>query len=404
MIDIEQYNSPPSIKAALLSYQDDFMRLSASRTEAQEIILTRDILSSNNRTLPDIIGSGRSLFIVTPTVNRIYGRALRKYIEAGHVNTESEVFVLNSNEASKSLRAVSEVCDQASEFGLERNAPLVAMGGGVCLDISGLSAALYRRGVPNIKIPTTLVGLIDAGIGTKNAVNHDGRKSLLGTFSPPVASVLDTTFLSTLPVRHLRNGFAEMLKIAVIADQLLFKLLHEQGGELLEQKFQGTHSATSEAIRRSVVAMLQELSLNLYEKYEYKRKVDFGHTFSPYIETASRHTILHGEAVAIDIAISTQLAWNLGILNIEERNAIFEALRNSGLPHHWGGIDPKDMYLSLRSIRQHRDGYLHLVVPDKIGSCIFIEDDDIDLQLLATCVDQLSTQQVLGTGLRILPI
>jgi 2-epi-5-epi-valiolone synthase len=391
MINAENLDQVDSDSATLTKHSDDFWRLSVSRISNQEIILSKGILSPLNGTLSGLISGRRALFVVTPSVDRIYGRALRKYIKAVDMNAECEVVVLNSNEATKNLQAVSELCDRASNFGLGRNAPIIAMGGGVCLDITGLSAALYRRGVPNIKVPTTLIGLIDAGIGTKNAVNHRSHKSLIGTFSAPAASVLDSTFLATLPDRHLRNGFAEMLKIAVIADKALFEMLREQGGELLQERFQDNILGAHESIRRSVVAMLEELSLNLYETEEYRRKVDFGHTFSPYIETASKHAVLHGEAVAIDIAISTQIAYNLDILSIDERDAVLEALRNSGLSCHWNGLDASDMYLSLQSIRQHRNGNLHLVVPDAIGSCVFLEDNDIDLRLLRTSVNQLSS-------------
>ncbi|WP_327096044.1 sedoheptulose 7-phosphate cyclase [Nocardia vinacea] len=390
MTDID--SGIPSLpgEASLISYRDDFMRLSATRTDSQEIIVSRGVLSPHNRVLSDLLEGRRSLFVVTPSVDRFYGDALRQCIDSGLFNRDSKVVSLNSTEASKDLDAVGDLCNQFKHFGLGRNAPVVAMGGGVCLDISGLSAALYRRGVPNIKVPTTLIGLVDAGIGTKNAVNHRGHKSMLGTFSTPLASVLDSTFLATLPARHLRNGYAEMLKMAVIADHALFKILREHGRELIQGKFQGSHGLTDEVVMRSVGSMLQELSLNLYERSDYRRKVDFGHTFSPYIETASMHSILHGEAVAIDIALSTQLAWNLGLLNIADRDAILESLKAVSLPCLWEGIDVGGMYSSLRSIRQHRGGSLHLVVPDGIGSCVFIEDEDFDPRLLAACVDQLS--------------
>ncbi|MGK8504499.1 sedoheptulose 7-phosphate cyclase [Nocardia asiatica] len=394
MIAFDKHRATDTGEATLISIPDDAMQLSASRTAHQEVVISQKILSPGNRTLSDLVGSRRSLFVVTPTVDRLYGKALRDYIASGHMHTDSEVFVLKVDESSKNLDAVSAVCIKANDFGLERTAPIVAIGGGVCLDISGLAAALYRRGVPNIKVPTTLIGLIDAGIGTKNAVNHHGHKSLLGTFSPPVASILDSNFLRTLPARHLRNGFAEMLKMSVVAEHELFDLLYAQGPGLLRSNFQDDYVVASEAIRRSVFSMLRELSANLYERGEYRRKVDFGHTFSPYIETASKHAVLHGEAVAIDIALSTQISCKLGILTVEERDAVLTTIDRTGLPLHWSGIDVEDMYSSLKSIRLHRDGNLHLVVPDKIGSCVFLEDGDIDASLLNACVDELASKLV----------
>jgi 3-dehydroquinate synthetase len=289
------------------------------------------------------------------------------------------------------LSAVEAVVDRASAMGLGREGPIISVGGGVCLDSVGVSAALYRRGVPNIKIPTTLVGLIDAGIGTKNAVNYRGHKSLLGTFSAPEASLLDPMFLTSLPERYLRSGVAEALKIAIICDPSLFALLTVHQDELLQSSFQAPQKEAAETIRRSATEMLRELASNLYE-HSRRRMVDFGHTFSPYIETASNFRVLHGEAVAIDIAISAEIAGFLGVLKSEDLGVIHDAFAGFGLPHHWAGIDTADMYDSLRSIYQHRDGHLHLVVPSEIGRAEFLEDRDITLSLLKSCVARLAAR------------
>ncbi|WP_241474279.1 sedoheptulose 7-phosphate cyclase [Mycolicibacterium neoaurum] len=395
MIDAENCQYVHNSTTTFAQASDKLMRLSANRNSIQDIVFSKDVLSARNTTLPELLADQRSLFVLTPSVDRLYGATLRKRIESGLLHPESATMVLKADEATKTIGAVGTVCDKASQFGLERGAPIVALGGGVCLDISGLAAALYRRGVPHIKVPTTLVGLIDAGIGTKNAVNHDGRKSLLGTFCPPAASVLDASFLATLPARHMRNGFAEMVKIAVVTDLSLFELLQRSGREMLLKKFQGADQGTLTAISRSVAAMLRELSLNLFEQHEYRRRVDFGHTFSPFIETTSRHKILHGEAVSIDMAISTQIASILGVLDPASREAILDLLHNAGLPIFWEGINVDGMYASLESIRQHRSGKLHLVIPNQLGGCIFIEDRELDLSILRLAVDQLSKRAAL---------
>jgi 2-epi-5-epi-valiolone synthase len=344
--------------------------------------------------LAELIGPRKALFVITPSVDRLYGRALRAYISSVLERSDSEVFVLNVTEATKNLGSVDVLAAQASGMGLRRDGPMVAVGGGVCSDVTGLCASLYRRGVPNIKVPTTLVGLIDAGIGTKNSVNHNGHKSLLGTFSAPEASLLDASFLATLPDRHLRTGLAEMFKMAVIDDRGLFEPLELHGEELVRSKFQAPQSVAAEVVKRSVSGMLHELSLNLYEQSR-QRKVDFGHTFSPYVETASKHLVLHGEAVAIDIAISAEIATSLGLLVADDLEILLRALTNLGLPSYWAGIVASDMYASLESIRLHRNGSLHLVVPSGIGSCVFLEDEDMSAALLDACLRRLALR---GTG------
>lgn len=128
MTDID--SGIPSLpgEASLISYRDDFMRLSATRTDSQEIIVSRGVLSPHNRVLSDLLEGRRSLFVVTPSVDRFYGDALRQCIDSGLFNRDSKVVSLNSTEASKDLDAVGDLCNQFKHFGLGRNAPVVAMG------------------------------------------------------------------------------------------------------------------------------------------------------------------------------------------------------------------------------------------------------------------------------------
>ena len=119
-----------------------------------------------------------------------------------------------------------------------RKEPIIAIGGGVCLDVAGLAANLYRRNTPLIKIPTTVMAAVDASIGIKTAVNFHGRKNKMGTYCPPLAVFIDKTFLKTLGDRHLSNGSAEILKMACIKDRELFELLEDHSKELIESHFQ----------------------------------------------------------------------------------------------------------------------------------------------------------------------
>lgn len=367
------------------------LELRSSRDSSQQIVSTTDLLTLENPLLSEMVADRRALFVVTPTVNELYGAQLRRYINSALDQPGSELLVLNVTEATKDLDGVDAVVTHATQMGLDRDSPMVAIGGGVCLDVVGVSAALFRRGVPNIKIPTTLVGLIDAGVGTKNAVNFGGKKNLLGTFSSPEASLLDSKFLATLPIRHIRTGAAEMLKMAITSDPRLFEILREHSDEFQRSRFQKPPTAAAEAIKRSVVEILRELSVNLYERSK-QRILDFGHTFSPYIESTSGFEVPHGEAVSIDIAISTEIAFTLGILDENIRRQILNALTGFDLPLSWSGIDPVDMYSSLQSIRQHRDGALHLVAPSALGQPVFLQDEDIDEGLIKSCVETLAAR------------
>jgi len=360
--------------------------LEARLDRAHRVTIARDVFGSDNPLVRDCLSGRDALVVTSPTVHRLYGRRIRDYFaDAPGVH----FMVLRRTEASKSLDAVVEVSERAAAVGLRRTSPIVAVGGGVCSDISGLAAALHRRGVPHINVPTTLVGLVDAGIGTKNAVNHGRRKSALGTFHPPEHTVLDIGFLATLPRRQLANGLAEIVKLAVVKDRALFEILAQHGMTLLHNGFRTPVAAAEDTVRRAVAGMLAELARNQFEIADFRRKVDFGHTFSPHIEVASGHSVLHGEAVAMDVALSAQLAHDLGLLSADDLDRILTMLAEAGLALVWPGLSVEALMATLPSIVEHRDGNLHLVVPTGIGACDFLGVDDISPVLLRAALAKL---------------
>lgn len=372
------------------SRQDGRLQLDSSLQRSQRVTTATGLLHLANPVLRDCLASRGALVVLSPSVDRIYGRRIRQYFAAVPDGPPAEFMVLDRSESSKSLAGVTEVCDRAAQAGLRRTAPIVAIGGGVCCDICGLAASLHRRGVPHIKIPTTLVGLVDAGIGTKNAVNHGRRKSAIGSFHPPEHSLLDTSFLASLPRRHLLNGVAEIVKMAIIGDEALFRLLAGDPVALIKSGFRARAPAAEQIVRLSVTGMLTELARNPFEKSDFRRKVDFGHTFSPHFEVASAYSILHGEAVAMDIALSAEIARAIGLLGAEDHARILSLLQDLGLELTWPGVSVAALWDSLAGIIDHRDGSLHLVVPTAIGACEFVPIEAISPQLLRACTDRLA--------------
>jgi 3-dehydroquinate synthase len=350
------------------------MELESTVRCTQTVLFVRDLLSIDNDALACVLGATPSLFVTTPTVDRLYGRALRAYLAARLPGVDHRVFVLHCREATKTMDMVLAVCEAASAMKLGRRARIVALGGGVCTDVCGLAAAVYCRGVAHIKIPTTLLGLIDAGIGTKNAVNFAGRKSSLGTFHPPEHSILDASFVRTLDSRQVRSGMAESVKIALVRDRELFERLERDGPELALTRMTAPSDAADHVIRASVARMLEELSTNLYEVRTYRRAVDFGHTFSPHIEAATSYELLHGEAVAIDMAISVAIARRLGLMTRADAQRAFDVMTRLGLATEIPPIDPAELWSTLAYVRAHRGGHLHLVVPTALGAHTFVDD------------------------------
>jgi len=311
----------------------------------------------------------RVVLVADTTVNDIYGDAIRKLF-AG-TQRKVDTILLRASERQKDLFAVTEVISAFENIGLRRRKDLiVAAGGGITLDVVALSANLFRRGVPCLRLPTTLVAEIDAGIGIKNAINFRQSKSRLGTFSAPYAVVVDPCFLSTLSDRQIQNGLSEALKIALVVNRPLFELMESNAFHLFRTKLQCAQGA--ELVRGAIRTMLLELSPNLYER-NLERFPDYGHTFSPIFEF-ELSDVQHGEAVALDMAIATALAVVLGILDIDYAERILNTQRALGLPIIRAGLTVEMLLRGVHEAEKHRGGQLRMPVLRGIGEAIFIDE------------------------------
>jgi 3-dehydroquinate synthase len=335
----------------------------------------------DNRALVEAGSTGhksapRRLVVLDARVDELYGLHLRRYLT--HHGVKHHILSLPVSETNKTMESVFSVVKAIDEFGLSRrHEPIIAMGGGVLMDIVGLAASLYRRSTPYVRVPTTLIGLVDAGVGAKTGVNHCEHKNRLGTYFPAKDTLLDRRFLETLDSRHIVNGLAEILKIALIKDRTLFELLERYGTTLIEERLQGrteeSEWAASQVIERAITGMLEELELNLWE-HKLERVVDYGHSFSPTIEMMALPELLHGEAVNIDMALSTLLSTQRGLISIEERDRIFALMRKLRLPVYHRLSRPTVLVNALADTVSHRDGLQRLPLAIGIGSACFVND------------------------------
>ena len=341
-------------------------------SNSYDVIFRHTLLDPADDTLASVIADRRGLVVTTPSVASVYGEAVHRYVRAFDLNISVHVFPLT--ERTKTLGSVAAVAEAAVEAGLGRRDLLVAFGGGVCCDVVSYAAASIRRGIPHAFVPTTLVGQVDAAVGLKGGVNFQGRKNYLGCFEAPEVVLVDPGFLSTLGVRDVRSGLAEMLKMALIRDEDLFETLVRWGPEFIGSRLQRPGAPVAAAMHRAVELMLAELEPNPYEDRSLKRLVDFGHTFSGAMEERSRHELKHGEAVAIDMAVSSLLAAELGLLPERDLMQILRAYERMRLPatSRWSSIAALEEGIE-DSVR-HRGGSLNLVLPIGIGSAAFVED------------------------------
>ena len=328
------------------------------------------LLGDDSTVLQEAMDDRKALLVTTPAVDRMYGAAMRAALNK--TNTVS-MLVLNAREETKSMELVESVCNEALLHGLNRRGLLIGFGGGVCLDVVTVAASLIRRGVGHIRVPTTLIGQIDAGIGLKGAVNFCGKKSFIGTFHPPERVLIDPVFLQSLPRRFLVAGIAEAVKMGIVRDPALFEMLESWSPELVMSGFDEPAAQAREVLRRAIWAMLDELRKNPYEDQTYERLVDFGHTFSPALEGAMGFEIQHGEAVAIDMALSATIARSLGLIAPEGCERILRVLRTASLPTFAPRLDVPLCREALIEASRHRGGTMNLVVPAGIGRAVFLK-------------------------------
>merc|ERR1719284_1887997 len=225
----------------------------------------------------------KRVVVVDETVHSLYGDRIEAYF--AHHNVQTKMLVLPTTEENKNMDLVLQIAEAIHELGLDRRLdPVISIGGGVCMDIVGFAASIYRRRTPYIRVPTTLMGYVDASVGAKSGVNFEAepgvwKKNKLGAYLPPALTLLDRSFLSTLDERQLANGAAEIMKMAIVKDPELLTLLATYGPELIEYKFQELPAAAvpahaadghgcaapSRVLHLAIDTMLEELAPNLWE-------------------------------------------------------------------------------------------------------------------------------------------
>jgi 3-dehydroquinate synthase len=291
-------------------------------------------------------------------------------LEAGLAGREFATCVLPGGERQKTLGNVATIIDALVEARVNRDGAVLALGGGVIGDIAGFAAASYQRGIAIVQLPTTLLAQVDSSVGGKTGVNHPGGKNLIGAFHQPSAVISDTDALSTLPVRELRAGFAEIVKAALVADAAFFGWLEANGAQVLARD----PEALAEAICRACAIKADIVAAD--EREEGRRALlNLGHTFGHAIETGAGYgSLLHGEAVATGLALAADLSARTGRMPAGEAERVRALLESAGLP-----VDPPRLggarMLELMAMdKKVKGGQVRLVLLDGIGRAAVASD------------------------------
>lgn len=291
---------------------------------------------------------------------------------------ERPVYVLKPGEQSKNIGSIEKICRWLMQQGAGRDAFILGVGGGVVCDIAGFAASVFMRGVDFGFVSTSLLGQVDGSIGGKNGVNLDGYKNIIGTFNQPRFVICDTDMLHTLPTVEFKNGMAEVIKHALIADREMLDFIKQNHADILALKSE----AIDYLVKRSVEIKLAIVSADEREQGE-RRKLNLGHTFGHAVEKTDG--IPHGQAVSIGLTFAASLSEKKGLLTPEERDGIASLLRKYCLPTETqtpSGI----IFEALLADKKKENKHIHFVLMDGIGKA---RVESIGLSELRTLVSQL---------------
>ncbi|MGQ3383220.1 sedoheptulose 7-phosphate cyclase [Glutamicibacter sp. TV12E] len=374
----------------LFRLSENSWRVSASNPVTYEVHTHRSLFNLEDPFLAEtllntggleVVGrrSNRRLVVIDSVVYGIYGSEIHDYFATHGIYIVVET--IDSNETTKHAATVETILEAMATFGIDRRRePVIVIGGGVLCDIVGFAASIYRRGTPYVRIPTTLIGLVDAGVGVKTGVNHGGGKNRIGTYAQPSVALLDSTFLRTVPERHLSNGMAEILKVALVKSSELFKVIEQANLIGVSEVFSNPEHAdiADHLMNESIQLMLEELQPNLWES-NLERCVDYGHTFGPTLEMHVLPELLHGEAVAIDMALTTGISFHRGLMSKDQAHRVLDAIKGIGIDP-WSETlnDEQLMMTAVDDITKHRDGLQRIPLTRGLGGHLFVNDIGID--------------------------
>ncbi|MBE0610163.1 MAG: 3-dehydroquinate synthase [Dehalococcoidia bacterium] len=333
----------------------------ATLTASYPVFVSEGVAVSLGAICRDLGLKGRAFVVSDQAVGPLFEARVNEPLrEAGYTVSS---FRIPPGEEHKTLATVSQVYDFLIGHRVERSDFVVCLGGGVVTDLAGFAAATCLRGIDFVHVPTSLLAMADAAIGGKTGVDHPRGKNLIGAFAQPRAVVIDPLFLRTLPERHLRNGWAELLKHGLILDERLVRDLEKASQD-------GPPLMSPDLIARSVAIKAAVVS-NDEREAGRRTLLNYGHTIGHAIEAVTGYAdYLHGEAVSVGMRAAGLISVELGLLSEDEFGRQQAMLRAFGLPESAPGV-PVDAVLEATLLdKKVRAGSVRWVLLEGIGNAV----------------------------------
>lgn len=342
------------------------------KENSYSIVIGNGILPQLGRALK-AMNIGQDAVIVTMKVKALNRYAQRAAASLKKADMTASVIAVPEGKSTKSFKQAEVILNKITAHDVKRKVFIIALGGGIIGDLAGFIAAIYKRGVPYIQVPTTLLAQIDSSIGGKVAVDLPEGKNLVGAFYHPKIVWTDIGLLRGLPARQIRNGLAEAVKYGIIKDKELFVYM--------ERNFKKILSCDPGALSY-VVARCSQIKADVVERDEKETKgirtiLNFGHTIGHAIETASAYE--HGEAVALGMRVASDISVQLGLLSTVADDRINALLSNIGLPRRIKGVTLNAILRIMQHDKKFKGNKNRFVLATAIGKVIVKEEIPLEV-------------------------
>ncbi len=343
---------------------------------AYEVRIGSGLLAQAGRHIRPLLKRGRTAIISDETVWRLHGAALAAALSAEGINATP--VLVPAGEGSKSFEMLARVSDDLLALELDRGDLIVAFGGGVVGDLAGFAAAIYKRGIDFVQIPTTLLAQVDSSVGGKTAIDTPRGKNLIGAFHQPRLVLADLDVLSSLPAREIRAGYAEIIKYGLLGDVDFFAWLEAHGSDVIAL----APEPLAHAVRRSVEMKAQIVAEDEREGGR-RALLNLGHTFGHALEAESGYgdDLLHGEAVAIGMAQAFRFSAGQALCSPQDAARAEAAIAAVGLPVRMDALpghpfEGEKLLAHMGQDKKAEGGRLTFILPRALGDAFVARDVD----------------------------
>jgi len=338
------------------------------KQNSYKIVIGHKILSELGTCIHHLRLGDHAYIVTNPIIRRFYGTEIWSSLKKG--GSKVDIFEVPDGEKSKSVKETFRLIEGIARQDMMAEPFVVALGGGVIGDLGGFVAAVYKRGIPYLQVPTTLLAQIDSAIGGKVGIDLPIGKNLVGSFYQPRLVYSDVACLASLDQRQLRNGLAEAIKYGVIASEGIFSYIESYGHKLLK----GNPANLMELVIRCGQIKTDVVSQDEKETKGIRSILNFGHTVGHAIEAAGRYKIYqHGEAIALGMRVAADISNRMGMFsrkNAQRLNGLITAI---GLPEKIQKISINEIFKTMRYDKKFRSGKNRFVLATKIGTVRIIQ-------------------------------